>query len=245
MSTYTNEILEDEENSDIIQLWEPLEVHIDKKYEYEPNSIIFQFFSNVLYYGIAFPILKIVTKLVYDLKIEGKENIRNIKGGAVTVSNHVLFLDCAMVGLASGFKKIYYTTREESFKIPFVRKLIKLLRAIPIPKGIDNKKYFMKSVNHMLQTGNMVHFYPEAAMHPYCEKIRKFKNGAFSFAIHNHVPVVPMVFKFREPKGIRKILKRKKDVTLVVLEPIIPKGKAENNKADIEKLKKKVYEKMQ
>lgn len=232
------------ENEHIIQNWEPLEFNIDEKYEYVPKSHIFKFFSNLIYYGIAFPILKLATKLVYDLKIEGKENIRNLNGGAVSVSNHVLILDCAMVGLASGLKKVYYTTLEDSFKIPFVRKLIKLLRALPIPKDITNKKHFINEVNHLLQTGNIVHVYPEVALWPYCDKIRNFKSGAFSFAVNNNVPVVPIVIKFREPKGIRKLFKKKKDVTLAVLKPIMQE-QSEDKKKDIEELKNKVHEAMQ
>lgn len=228
------------ENEHIIQNWEPLEFNIDQNYQYVPKAPIFNFFSDVLYYGIAFPVLKIVTKLVYDLKIEGKENIRDLNGGAISVSNHVLFLDCAMVGLASGAKNIYYTTLEDSFKIPFVRKLIKLLKALPIPKDISNKKCFINEVNHLLQTGNIVHIYPEVALWPYCDKIRNFKRGAFSFAVNNNVPVIPIVIKFREPKGIRKLFKKKKDVTLIVLKPI-RQEQSENRKYDIEELKNKVH----
>lgn len=231
------------ENEHIIQNWEPLEFNIAEKYEYVPKSYIFKFFSNLVYYGIAFPILKLVTKLVYDLKIEGKENIRNLNCGAVSVSNHVLILDCAMVGLASGLKKVYYTTLENSFKIPFVRKLIKLLRALPIPKNITNKKHFINEVNRLLQQGSIVHFYPESALWPYCDKIRNFRSGAFSFAVNNNVPVVPIVIKFREPKGIRKLLKKKKDVTLTVLKPIMQE-QSENRKQDIEDLKNKVHDVM-
>ena len=232
------------ENEHIIQNWEPLEFNIDEKYKYVPKGPIFKFFSNLVYYGIAFPILKIVTKIVYDLKIEDKENIRKLSGGAISVSNHVLILDCAMVGLASGLKKIYYTTLEDSFKIPFVRKLIKLLRALPIPKDITNKKHFINEVNHLLQTGNIVHVYPEVALWPYCDRIRNFKSGAFTFAVNNNVPVVPIVIKFREPKGIRKLFKKKKDVTLTVLKPIMQE-QSEDRKQDIEELKNKVYEAMQ
>ncbi len=238
-----NDVIEDE-NSDIIKLWEPLQFNIDEKYKYIQTGTLFSICSNLLYYGIAFPILKILTKLIYDFKIEGKENIRDLKGGAISISNHVLFLDCAMVGLAFGTKEIYYTTREESFKIPFVRKLIKLLRAIPIPKKISNKEQFTQEINDIVQTGKVVHFYPEAALWPYYEKIRNFKNGAFNFAVNNNVPIIPMVFKFREPKGIRKFLKRKKDVTLVVLEPIMP-GKLNNRKQNIENLKQNVHNKME
>lgn len=244
MKTFTENIIVEDENSDIIHLWEPLDFNINDEYKYIQNGIFFSICSFLLYYGIAFPVLKIVTKILYDFKIEGKENIRNLKEGAISVSNHVLFLDCAMVGLASGFKKIYFTTREGSFKIPFVRKLIKLLRAIPIPKSASNKRNFIKEIDEALQKGNIVHFYPESALWTYCEKIRNFKESAFNFAINNDVPVIPMVFKFRKPKGIRKIFKRKKDVTLVILEPIKIKHNNINKKICIEELKQKVYEQM-
>lgn len=239
------ENLEDiqDENEHIIDLWEPLEFNIDEKYEYVSESKLFSLLSNGLYYGIAYPILKILMKIVYDFKIEGKENIRKLKEGAVTVSNHVLFLDCAMVGLAYGFKKVYFTTLEGSFKIPFVRKLIKLLRAIPIPDSIKNRGYFMKAVDNILKEEKSVHFYPEAALFPYFNKIRHFKNGAFDFAVRNNKQVVPMVITFREPKGIRKIFKKKKDVTLTVLEPIKPPERG-NIKQRIEVLKNQVYNEM-
>ena len=227
------------ENENIIDLWQPLEFNIDKNYEYISKSKTFSMASNLIYYGIAYPILKVLLKIVYDLKIEGEENLENIKGGAISVSNHVLFLDCAMVGLALGKRKVYYTTQEASFKIPFVRKLIKYLRAIPIPKSIENRKYFIKELDKTLKEGNIVHFYPEAALWPYCNKIRKFKNGAFDLAVRNGVPIVPIVFTFREPTGYRKIFKTKKDVTVKILNPIECEDGG-NSKEKVEKLKEKV-----
>ncbi len=244
---YVDNVENKDENSDVISMWEPLKLNIDESYKYVPSGIIFNLFSNILYYLIAFPILKVLTKIVYDLKIEGKENIKNLKGGAISVSNHVLFLDCAMIGLAFGFKKrVYYTTREGSFKIPFVRKLIKLLRAIPIPSGIKNKERFVKAINNLLQDGKVVHFYPESALWPYCSKLRNFKTGPFDFAIKNNSQVVPIVFKFRKPKGIRKIFKKKKDVTLIILPSIKGDMLSEevNNKMLAIKLKENVYEEM-
>ncbi len=220
-----------------------LEFNIDENYEYVSKGKIFSFISNMVYYGIAFPILKILTKIVYNLKIEGKENIKNIKTGAISVSNHVLFLDCAIIGLATISKRIYYTTTEENFKIPFIRKLIKLLRAIPIPKSIKNREYFMNEIENLLRTNNIIHFYPEATLVPYCNKIRSFKNGAFDIAAKNQVPIIPMLFTFKEPKGIRKILKRKQDVILTILNPVVCKENIDTkDKAKI--LKRMVYEEM-
>ena len=233
------------ENEDVIHMYEPLELNIDEKYQYIKEGKVFSFFSNFLYYGIAFPVLKILNKIIYDLKIEGKENIKNLKTGAISVSNHVLILDCTMIGLAFGLKKIYFTTREGSFKIPFVRKLIKLLRAIPIPNKMSNKESFVKQLDEALQKGKIIHFYPEKALWPYYEKIRNFKSGAFDFAIRNNVPVIPIVITFRNPKGIRKIFKKKKDVTVKILKPITYQDNYENKKECIEELKKQVHKIME
>ena len=233
-----------EQNEDVIHLWEPLEVNLDSNYKYINDGKIFSFFSNLLYYGLAFPVLTVLNKIVYDLKIEGKENIKNLKTGAISISNHVLILDCSMIGLAFGLKKVYFTTREGSFKIPFVRKLIKLLRAVPIPTKLKDEEYFIKGINKALQDGKIIHFYPEKALWPYYEKIRNFKSGAFNFAIKNDVPVIPIVIKFRNPKGIRQIFKKKKDVTLKILEPIKFEVK-DNKKESIENLKNQVFKIMQ
>ena len=62
-----------DENEDIIKLWEPLDVDIDEKYEFVPKGLIFSLLSNFVYYIIAYPILKLVTKIVYDLEIEEKK----------------------------------------------------------------------------------------------------------------------------------------------------------------------------
>ncbi len=232
-----------DENEDIIHMYEPLKLDIDENYEYIKNEKFFSLFSNLVYYGIAFPVVTILNKILYDLKIEGRENIKNLQTGAISVSNHVLVLDCSMIGLAFGFKKVYFTTRKGSFEIPFVRKLIKLLRAIPIPTKMSNKEHFIKQLDEGLQEGKIIHFYPEKALWPYYEKIRNFKNGAFNFAIRNNVPVIPIIITFRNPKGIRKYFKKKKDVTLKILKPITYKDEYEKDK--IEKLKEKVHKVME
>lgn len=231
------------ENEHIIKMWQPLEFNINEDYEYVKKGKIFTWCSNMLYYGVAVPVIYVLTKFVYDLKIEGKENLASLKTGAVTVSNHVLVLDCAMVGLALDEKRVYYTTLEDSFKIPLVRHLIKLLRAIPIPTEIKNKPHFTKALDETLKNGDIVHFYPEASLWPYYNKLRTFKTGAFRFALRNNVPIIPMVFTFRRPEGMRRIIKRKSDVTLTILEPITYDG--EETRQDINVFKEKVHTAME
>ena len=233
------EEIEKIDKTETIDFWHHLEFNIDKNYEYVPKNKIFGMVSDLIYYAVGFPVIYILTKLLYDFKIEGKENLEALSGGAITVSNHILVLDCAMVGLACKMKRIYFTTQIESFKIPFVRKLIKLLRAIPLPLEVKNRERLIKELSKLLENDNLVHFYPEAELKAYCEEIREFKNGAFNLAIKNNVPIIPMVFTFREPSDLRKIFKRKKDVTLTILKPIKLET-AENKKAQMQELKHKV-----
>lgn len=148
-------------------------------------------------------------------------------------------------GLALDDKEVYYTTLENSFKIPFVRKLIKLLRAIPIPKENKNKVHFKEALDNSLKEGKIIHFYPEASLWPYYNKIRNFKTGAFHFALRNNVPIIPMVFTFRRSQGIRRIFKRKSDVTLTILKPMTYKGEDKDIKQQIEEFKKDVFNTME
>lgn len=224
-------------------MWEPLEFEVDPNYEYINDNKMFKICSNVLYYLIAAPIIYLISKIMYGLKVEGKENLKSVEGAAISISNHIHIIDCAMIGLEIFPKRIYYTALDSSFKMPIIRYIVKLLNALPISNNISSKRKLMLAVDELLEKNQIVHFYPEASLWPYYRKIRKFKNGAFEIATRNHVPVIPMVFTYREPTGIRRYIKKKPFITLNILEPIYP----DNNlprKERIEDLKYRAYEKM-
>lgn len=237
----SEEILED---SHVVHFWELLDFEIKKEYDYVPKNFLFQLISHLLYNGIAFPILAILNKVLWGFKIEGKENLEKVKDtGVVTVANHVHYLDCTMIGIGNMPRKTHYTSLESNFKIPVVNVLIRLLNTIPIPTQRENKKEFIKTIDDLLQQGNMVHFYPETALWPYSQKIRKFKKGAFDFAVRNEVPVLPYVITFREPTGIYKIWKKKPCITMKILQPEYG-NKNLDKKVAIEDLQNRVQEKM-
>ena len=230
------------EDSHILHFWEPCKFEIDDDFNFVNDNFLFNIFSNFLYF-IAFPILVFINKLFFGFKIEGRENLENINTGKITVSNHVHPMDCTMVGLANCPKKTFFTSLETNFKIPDVRRIIKLLNAVPIPQNIEYTKKFMNSIDNLLQNGKTVHFYPEGSLWPHYDKIRHFKNGAFDFAVRNNVPVMPMVIKFNKPKKISNIIKTKTTITLVVKEPIYPNTTL-NRKDAVLDLKTRTYNAM-
>ena len=231
------------ENEDIIKMWEPLKFDIGLNYKYVKNNIFFKLISNLFYYIIVAPIIFLISKIIFGLRIEGKENLKNIKSGAISVSNHVQYIDCAMLGLAWFPKRIYYTAKTDGFKMPVVRHLVRLLYAIPIPEKISCKENFYKALDDLLAKNKVVHFYPEASLWPYYNKLRNFKNGAFKIASKNNVPIIPFVFSFRKPTGILKLFKSKPCLTLSVLPPVYPNRNLAFNERYLD-LKDNVYKKM-
>lgn len=192
---------------------------------------------------IAFPVLIVINKLFFDFKIEGLRNIHSVDGGKITVSNHVHYLDCTMMGLANFPTQNYFISQESNFEIPFVKWLITILKAIPIPRNKAYTNDFMNSIDSLLRNKKTVHFYPEGSLLPYCSDLREFKKGAFNFAVRNNVPVVPCTFLFCKPEGLYKILKKKPVIKLVISKPIYPNQSLEKGDSIID-LKSRVYDEM-
>lgn len=207
------------------------------------NGILFNLFSKLLYYFIAFPILTIINKVFLGFKIEGFKNLHTIDGGKITVSNHVHYLDCTMMGLANFPNQNYFLSLESNFEIPFVKWLITILKAIPIPKNKEFTHDFMNSIDGLLQEGKTVHIYPEGSLLPYCTDLRNFKKGAFSFAVRNNIPIVPCTFVFNKPQGIYQYFKKKPVIHLIISAPIYPNLNLEKGKAILD-LRNRVYNEM-
>lgn len=101
----------------------------------------------------------------------------------------------------------------------------------------------VNTVDKLLKDEEIVGIYPEGELIPYYNGVREFKDGAFNFAVKNQVPVLPIVFTYREVTGWRKYFKRKPFITLNILEPEYPDEYF--NKENVRNLKEKVHRKMQ
>lgn len=224
----------------VFHMWEPLNFEIKDDYKYIIDNKILNCFSDLLFIIIT-PILWILNKVMFGFEVEGVENLRKVSGGKITISNHVHPMDCTMNGLINFPERTYFPTLATNFKIPFIRHLIRILYAIPIPKKQAQKEKFFEQINKALLDGKTIHMYPEAALWPYYEKIRPFKKGAFKMAVEANCPIVPILYKFEEPDGIFALYKRKKCIHAKVLEPVYPN--LDLNKNEIaEDLQRRVME---
>lgn len=221
--------------------WAPLSFEIKNNYNYVLNNPLFKLISNILSLPI-FIILYIIDKIFLGFCVINKDKIVKDKG-FVSISNHIHYLDCTLIGLIYYPNRVHYPTIEENFKIPFVRKLIRLLYAMPIPKDRIKKDRFYLQINKALKDKFILHMYPEAAMWPYYDKIRDFKYGAFKIAVDANVCVQPIKFVFTKSNALYRLYKKKKRICAVVLDPLYPNMKLEYRDR-IKDLRDRTYESM-
>jgi len=183
---------------------------------------IFRFFSRLLYTIIAVPVLYVWLKFVNGVRISGTKNLKSLKGGYLTVCNHVHRLDCVMVSMAIYPRKLIFPTIPENIDRWFPGIFVHLLGGEPVPRSLKDTGLFFDEMELYLLKGRVVHFFPEGELKPYDTNIYEFKKGAFHLAARARVPVVPMTIFFRKPNGLYKLFKRKPLMTLTVGEAIYP-----------------------
>ncbi len=209
-------------NMHVFHMPTPLNYRVDEHFRFINRNVFFRAGSAMLFYLVGIPALTIASRLFLGLDIKGQQNLRYLKGGAVTVTNHVHVLDSTMVACSLFPRKPLFASLKSNFEIPFIRWLVRLLGGIPIPESPKALHAFLEAMRSQLQKGRIVHFYPEASLWPRYSDLRPFKNGAFHLAVKSDVPIVPMVFTFREPRGLFKKLHKKQLVTLTIGKPEYP-----------------------
>ena len=198
----------------------------DKDYPYVDYSKGFafkRFWVRLLLRLLVFPIL---SHFKMGIKIKGKKNLKlyrnELKGGAITIANHVHMWDyiCVMKAVHN-LKWPYLLSWDKNINGPD-GPLVRMVGGIPIPTSdIDAKCAFNNAIKKLLADGNFLHIYPEGSMWEYYAPIRPFKNGAASLAIKNNKPILPLAFTYRKPSWIRaKIFKQPAALTLNIGKPI-------------------------
>ena len=193
---------------------------IGEDYKFVNRNVFFVIGSVLFKFLIIYPIFFPITKIFLGFKVIGAGNIKKIKGGAVSVSNHAHILDAPMINFSLFPRQPSTTSLKGNFQTPGVSFLVKILGAVPIPETPKALAAFFDAMANETQRSRIVHFYPEASLWPGHNELRPFKKGAFHLAVNAGVPILPMVIKQREPRGLFKLYKKKPCISVVIGEPI-------------------------
>jgi len=174
----------------------------------------------------------------WTVRVRNRERIR--PGAAyVLVSNHQSLLDILV--LFRLYKHFKWVSKVSIFRVPFVGWNMHLNRYIAIRRGDRaDARRMMAACAAALAGGSSVLIFPEGTRSPDGE-LREFRHGAFTLALLQRVPVLPIVIDGTLdalPKhGLT--LRNAADIVIDVLDPIDVTAFA-----DVDALRERVHEVM-
>ena len=153
----------------------------------------------ILYYIAKF-LLYLPWKLLYPIRIIGKQNIPK-KGGAVAVCNHYTNPDPLHIAINLP-RKFDFMGKKELFKNRFINKVFRYLGGIPVDRERPDMST-VKTCVFALKKGRMLLLFPEGKRNKTEAELLPLKRGMSFFALLAKVPIVPMMF-YEKPKLFRK-----------------------------------------
>ena len=131
-------------------------------------------------------------------EVRGIENFTAVTGGKIITCNHFSISDHYAVWVAlrayMNGKMLYKVIREGNYTNPpkpfglFMRHC----NTLPLSGQKATMVKFMKAVSTLLKRGETILIYPEQGMWWNYKKPRPMQDGAFSLAVRNKVPVIPI-----------------------------------------------------
>ena len=192
---------------------------INGRYIYVPRNVLYKIIRAVCK-TILYVFRPLINGLAFHLKIKGRKNLKGLKS-AITISNHVHYLDILMNMQAINKKNFYVVAANHNMKRGPVGYIFKACGVLPLSSSLDASINLNKTIKSILSKGGFVHIYAESALWFRYERSRPLKIGAFKIASENNVPVVPIVILFRE-KSKFEFFRRKKTITIQIGAPIYP-----------------------
>lgn len=143
----------------------------------------------------------ILLKLAYGARVVGRKNLKAVKHtGAVSVCNHISFLDTLFVRQAVGHFRSYHTMGPKNNKTGFGGHIIRHGGMLPFSRKTEATRNLNAEISRLLKKGKIVNFYSEQALWTNYQKPRPMKDGAFHYAVKHNVPVIPLFCTFRKDK---------------------------------------------
>jgi len=140
-----------------------------------------------MFYYVVKAICWLILKIFWRMEIIGIENLPQ-SGGLIIASNHVSYLDPAVL-TASFNRKIYFLTKKEVFKNNFISFLLKNMNALPIDRGKVDMLAFKKAIN-ILREEKVLGIFPEGTRSSNGE-LQELKLGTIKIAMKTGVPILP------------------------------------------------------
>lgn len=174
---------------------------------YLHHNPVYRFFSTILYYCIAFPVLYCLSKLYLHVTVKGKKELKKQlkkKESYFVYSNHCHYYDAFLAHIYCGFpRRTYVISHADPVRIPIIGKLVMMLGCLPLPDCLKHYKKFTSAMKELVAKGNVIAIYPEGTLWPYYNRLRPFDKTSFKYAALHGKPIVVCAETFTKSKRKR------------------------------------------
>ena len=218
---------------------------ITAKYTYLPRNPFFWLLKVFIQFVLIF-FGFVLGQVWFGIRVVGRKNLRGVKR-AVTVSNHIAYLDPLLIKRVAAFRRLKITAAPGNVGRGPVRPIMKAAGVMPFGSDLAAMRNFNKALVKVAKKG-FVHFYAEQSMWGNYPPPRPLKQGAFLYAVKFNAPVVPIFYAYRKPGRLRKLLHLHAPITVVIGQPIRPdvslgvKPAADRMRDEAETFMKQAYE---
>lgn len=164
------------------------------------------------FYNCSVTFMKIVMCTCTRWKVEGKENVP-LSGPFIIVANHINQADPPLIS-ASLPRPVIFMAKEELFRSPLSRWMVKNFGAMPVRRGIPDREALEKAKD-LLSSNLVIGLFPEGTR-SVSAQLSRGMNGAALLAIHSGAPILPIgisgteklsniFFPFQRPRILVKI----------------------------------------
>ena len=230
----------DDLNNDDFAGTEISTVCVDEDFPYLHSSFLWKVIEFLVYYLIAVPIVFLTTKVYLGLRFENRKVLKKLgKSGYYLYGNHTRALDAFVPSMAAFPKKAYIIANPDAVSLPFLKNIVQMLGAVPVPTEAGGMKNFVKAIYTHYREKACIAIYPEAHIWPFYTGIRPFGDTSFRYPVREHAPVVAMVTTYRKRKGLFRFCRRP-GMTITFSEPMYA-DPALSNKAAQRDLRDRTY----
>jgi 1-acyl-sn-glycerol-3-phosphate acyltransferase len=145
-------------------------------------------------YNFIKAIFRVIFSTLYPRDIEGLENIPE-EGPLIVCSNHINWVDPALVASMIPRSPVYFMAKEELFNYIILGYLIKRVGAFPVKRDSADLKSIKKALS-LLKEGAFIGLFPEGTRSKTGE-VGEALPGVALLALKSEAPVMPVAIRGR------------------------------------------------
>ena len=164
------------------------------------------------FYAFAWWVTRIIWAVLYDIRVEGRENIPK-EGGALVVCNHRFMKDPIVLAHAIPRRQVFFMSKAEWFDNKALGLLLRTLGVFPVNRGAGD----MSAIDHaveLVKGGQLVGIFPEGTRNRTGGPMKP-KSGTAFIARQTGADILPCALLFGERQGFRSRI-------TVKIGPVIP-----------------------